>query len=75
VAATVPAIMPTDTIPADMAATLAPITVMAQDMAIPAAIPAQLMAAEAMVVAGAAAADVVVGAAAVRPVLELLWTS
>jgi hypothetical protein len=75
VAATVPAIMPTDTIQAatlDMAATPAPITVMAEDMAIPAGIPAELIPAEAMVVAGAAEADVVVAAAAVRSVLELV---
>ena len=72
-AAPAPAIMPTDTIPAamlDMAATLAPITVMPEDMAIPVVIPAELIPAEVMVVAGAAEADVVVAAAAVRPVLE-----
>ena len=74
-AATAPAIMPTDTIPAamlDMAATLALITVMPEDMAIPVVIPAELIPAEVMVVAGAAEADVVVAAAVVRSVLELV---
>ena len=74
VAATVPAIMLMDTIPAPIPATPAQITVMAEDMLIPAVIPAELMLAEAMVAAGAAE-DVVVGAAGVRPVLELVWIS
>ena len=56
--AAAPAIMPTDTIPAGMAATLAPITVMPEDMAIPVVIPAELIPAEAMVAAGAAEVDV-----------------
>src|SRR5690242_6845776 len=61
--AAAPAIMPTDTIPAailDMAATLAPITVMPEDMAIPVVIPAELIPAEAMVAAGAVEVDVAV---------------
>ncbi len=53
----------------------AQITVMAEDMPIPAAIPAAVIPVEAMVVVGAAEVDVVVGAAAVRPVLKLVLKS